>query len=93
MRMAGAPWSAVDDRHIPFVVTLAGGRREVVQPFYLLGAQFDAVGGCVLLDAGDPLGAGNRRNVVALRKQPGQGNLCRCCAHLGGDGLDLGDDA
>jgi hypothetical protein len=29
------------------LVALAGGRREVVQPFDLLGAQLDAVGGCV----------------------------------------------
>jgi len=50
-------------------VALAGGRREVLQPFDLLGAQPDAVGGCVLLDAGDPLGAGNRGDVVALREQ------------------------
>ena len=56
----------------------AGGRREAVQPFDLRGAQLDAVGGCVLLDAGDPLGAGNRGDVVALRKQPGQRDLCRC---------------
>jgi len=33
--MAGAPWSAVDDRHVSFVVTLAGGRRELVQPLDL----------------------------------------------------------
>jgi hypothetical protein len=41
-------WSAVDGGHIPFVMALAGGRRRVVQPFDLLGAQLDAVGGCVL---------------------------------------------
>ena len=86
-------WSAVDDGHVPFVVALAGGRREVVQPFDLLGAQLDAVGGGVLLDAGDPLGAGDRGDVVALREQPGQSDLCRCCTRLGGDGLDLVDDA
>jgi hypothetical protein len=52
--MAGALWSAVDDGHIPFVVALAGGRREVVQPLDLRGTQLDAIGGGVLLDAGDP---------------------------------------
>ena len=41
----------------PFVVTLAGGGREAAQPFELLGAELDAVGGCVLLDAGDPFGS------------------------------------
>ncbi len=64
-------WSAVDDGHVPFVMALTSGRREVVQPFDLLGAQRDAVGGGVLLDAGDPLGTGNRGDVVALREQPG----------------------
>jgi len=34
-----------------------------------------------------------RSDVVALREQPGQRDLRRSCAHLGGDGLDLGDDA
>jgi hypothetical protein len=36
--------SAVDDGHISRLVTLAGGRREVVQPFDLLNAQLDMVG-------------------------------------------------
>ena len=85
--------SAVDDGHVPFVVALAGGGREVVQPFDLLGAQFDAVGGGVLLDAGDALGAGNRGDVVALREQPGQSDLRGCCTRLAGNGLDLVDDA
>src|SRR5207249_5096528 len=88
-----AAWSAVDDRHVPFVVALAGGRREVAQPLDLLGAQLDAVCGGVLLDAGDPLGAGNRSDVVALREQPGQSDLCRCCFDLSGNGSDLVDDA
>ena len=75
-------WSAVDDGHVPFVVALAGCRREVIQPFDMLDAQLHAVGGCVLLDAGDPLGAGNRGNVVALREQPGQSDLRRCRTYL-----------
>jgi len=37
--------SAVDDRHIAFVVALTCGRRKVVQPFDLLGTQHDAIGG------------------------------------------------
>jgi len=51
-------------------VPFAGGRGEVVQPFDLRGAQLDAVGGGVLLDPSDPLGAGDRSDVVALREQP-----------------------
>src|SRR5207247_2908963 len=70
-----------------------GGRREVVQPFDLLGAQLDAVGGGVLLDPGNPLGAGNRSDVIALREQPGQRDLCRCCSDLLGNGSNLVDDA
>jgi hypothetical protein len=38
-------------------VASTGGRREVVQPFDLLGAQLDAVRGGVLLDTSDALGA------------------------------------
>ena len=55
-------WSAVDDGHVPFVVALAGGRHEVVQPFDLVGAQLDAFGGGVLLDAGNSLGASGCRH-------------------------------
>ena len=51
-------------------MALTGGRREVIQPFDLLGAQLDAVGGGVLLDAGDSLGAWNRLNIAA-RTVPG----------------------
>jgi hypothetical protein len=74
-------------------VPFPGGRSEVVQPFDLLGAQLEAVGGCVFLDAGNPLGAGNRGDVVALREQPGQSDLCRCCTRLGGNSGDFIDDA
>ena len=47
-------------------MAFAGGRGEVVEPFDLFGAQFDAIGGGVLLDAGNPLGAGDRGDVMAL---------------------------
>jgi hypothetical protein len=67
-------------------------RREVVQPFDLVGAQLDTGGG-VLLDARDPLGAGNRRNLIALREQPGQSDLFRGCTGLAGNGLVFVDDA
>ena len=59
-------WLAVDGGHVPSVVAFAGGGSEVVEPFNLFGAQLDAIGGGVLLDAGDPLGAGDRGDVVAL---------------------------
>jgi len=49
-----AAWSTVDHGHTFFVVTLAGGRREIVQPFDLLGVQLDAVGGGVLKRSQSP---------------------------------------
>src|SRR5947199_5029164 len=86
-------WSAFDRRHVPCIVALAGGGREVVQPFDLRGAQLDAVGGRVFLDAGDPLGAGDRGDVVALREQPGQSYMCGRRPHHGRNRLHLDDDA
>jgi hypothetical protein len=83
----------VDDGHISLIVARTRSRREIVQPFDLLGAQLYAVGGGVLLNAGDPLGTGDRSDVVPLRKQPGESNLCRCRPGLGGDGPNLVDDA
>jgi hypothetical protein len=49
-------------------MTLARSRGEVVEPLDLFHAQLDTVGCGVLLDAGDPLGAGDRGDVVALRE-------------------------
>lgn len=86
-------WSAVDGVHVPFVVAFAGSRSEVVQPFDLLGAELDAVGSSVLLDADDSPGARNRGDVVSLDEQPGQSDLCRCGTNLGRDGSDLIDNA
>jgi hypothetical protein len=74
-------------------VALAGGRGEIVEPLDLLGAQLDAVGCRVLLEAGDALGAGDRGDVLASREQPGRRDLRRCGVNLGSDGLDLVDDA
>jgi hypothetical protein len=87
------PWSAVDCGNVRLVVALAAGGGEIVEPSDLLRAQLDAVGGGVLLDAGDALGPGDRGDVVSLREQPGQSDLRRCGVDLGGDGLDLVDDA
>src|ERR1700722_1585337 len=80
------PWLAVDGGHVRFVVALAGGWRQVAEPVELVVAEVDSVGGGVLLDAGDPSGAGDRGDVVALGEQPGQGDLRRCGAGFGGDG-------
>ena len=74
-------------------MAFAGGRRQAVQPLDLFDAQLDVIGCRVLLDSGDTFGAGNRSNVVALREQPGQSGLCRCCSRLSGNGSDFIDDA
>jgi hypothetical protein len=60
---------------VRFVPAFAGGRSEVVEPFDLLGAQLDAIGGGVLLDAGDPLGAGDR--AMSLPWASSQANVSR----------------
>ena len=86
-------WSAVDGSHVGLVVALAGGRRQVAEPVELAVGQLDDVGGGVLLDAGDALGAGDWSDVVALGEQPRQRDLCRGGVEFGGDGLDLVDDA
>src|SRR5579864_4139184 len=85
--------SLVDDRHTCFVVALAGGRAEVVESLDLPGCQLDAVSADVLLDAGDPLRAWDRSDVVALCEQPGKCYLRRCRTRLGRNGLDLIHDS
>jgi hypothetical protein len=74
-------------------VALAGGRGEVVQPCDLVCGELETVGCRVLFDAGDAFGTGDRGDVVALRDKPGQSDQRRCRIELGGDGLDLVDDA
>ena len=63
---SAAAGSAADQPHVRFFVVVAGGPGEVVELADLLGGQLGAVGGGVLLDPGDPLGAGYRGDVVAL---------------------------
>jgi hypothetical protein len=74
-------------------VSAAEGRDEVVELADLRGGQLNAIGGSVLLDAGDVPGAGDRSDVVTLGQQPGQGQLRRGDADLGGDYFDLVGDA
>src|ERR1700733_2783065 len=77
---------AVDTGHVRLVVALADGRREVVKPVDLIAAEFNAAGG-------RRPGPGNRADIAALGEQPGQSDLWRGSARLGGDGLHLIDDA
>lgn len=83
----------VDGGHVVRVVALAGGRGKVVQAGEVAGSELDLVGGGVLLQSGDSLGAGDGRNVVTLGEQPGQGDLCGGGVDLGGYGPDLVDDS
>jgi hypothetical protein len=85
--------SVLDRGHVGLRVPLAGGWGEGVQPRELSGGELEAVGGGVLLDAGDAPGAENRGDVVALGEQPGQGDLGRGCTDFGGDGSDFVDNA
>ena len=59
-------WSAVDDGHVPFVVAFAGGGVRLLSRSICSALSSMRVGGGVLLDAGDPLGARDRGDVVAL---------------------------
>ena len=58
---AASPVSPADHSHLRFFMVVAGRRGEVVELIDLLGRYYDAVGGGVLLDAGDALGAGDGR--------------------------------
>lgn len=84
--------SAFDSGHVRLIVSVANGRREVVQPVDLQRAEFNSVGGCVLLDARNPPGSGDRSNVVPLSQQPGKCDLRRGGFGLDGHRLDLIDD-
>ena len=85
--------SPVDSGHVRVVVTLARGGREVVQTIELTLVEHDAVCSGVLLDSGDLSRTGDWCDVVALGEQPGQRDLRRGGSGLGGDGLNLIDDA
>jgi hypothetical protein len=47
----------------------------------------------VFSSTGKPVWCRDTGNIVALRAQPGQGDLRRCGDDLGSNGLDLVDDA
>jgi len=66
--------SAVD-AHVAFVVARAHGGRQVVSRPICSPRSPMRSGGCVPFDAGDALRAGNRDNVVPLRKEPRQSDL------------------
>lgn len=74
-------------------MAVAGGGREVVPPIDLFLAEFHTVGSGVLLDPRDPACTRDRGDAVALGEEPCQCDLCRGGSDLGGDRLDLGDDA
>jgi hypothetical protein len=78
-------WSAVDNGHVAFVVALASGRREVVQPLDLLGAQFDALGGAgraELVVAVVDLGVARAQIDLAPRADGDAAQLAQRAAHV-----------
>jgi hypothetical protein len=82
----------IDAGHVRVVVARTRRGREVVEAVELCGGELDTVCGGVLLDAGDPAGAGDRGDVVAAGQQPGQRGLRGGGADLGADGRHLVDD-
>src|SRR3954468_4380077 len=84
--------SAFDEAHLRLVVVSAGGRGEGVELRDLRRRQLEVVGGEVLLQPGQPLGAGDGGDVIALRQQPRQGDLGGGGAGLVGDRLHLVGD-
>lgn len=71
---------------------VADGRGEVAERADLLGGQFDAVGGGLLLTREARLAPGIGAMSSPLRQQPGRGNLRRRGAGLDGDRFDLVGD-
>src|SRR6478735_2561847 len=84
-----APASAVDHLHLGGVVVITGGGGRAVQLRELVSAQPHAVRGDVLLQPRNPLGAGDRDDVVTLGEQPRQRDLGRGGSHLRSDRDDL----
>jgi hypothetical protein len=79
--------------HLVLIVVVADSGSDLRQLVELPGTQLDAISRGVLLDSRNLLGSGNRRNVIALRQDPPEGNLSWRCADFGGYCLDLVDGA
>ena len=88
-----AAWSAVDDSHVSFVVVVAGGRREVVQPLDLLGAQLDASAAMFSSTRDTRLVPGIGAMSSPWARSQARATCAGVATDLGGDGLDLVDDA
>ncbi len=80
---------ALDHPHLFLAVVSTGSGGDVRELLDLFGTQQNGVSGRVLFDAGDPLGSGNRGDVVALREHPGKGDLSRSGPDLRSDRLDV----
>jgi hypothetical protein len=83
--------SAVERGHVR--VAVAGWRADRGEAGEVIRAQHEVGGGSVLLQPGDPPGAGDRHDVVALDEQPPERHLRWSRANLGRYCLDLRDDA
>src|SRR2546427_6833319 len=80
----------VDTAHPALGVAAAGRRplgRDLADALQVARGQRDLHGAGVLLEVASPLGAGDRHDVLALRQQPGEGELRRGTALLPRDRL------
>ena len=96
VKAAAAPRrSAVQVAHHRRLIAIAGRgrarRRHRVERRQVVRRQLDVQRGEVLLQVRDPLRAGDRDDVLALRERPGDGQLCRRAALGPGERLDLLD--
>ena len=75
-----------DDRHVGVAVAERHAHgRHLVDPAQVVRGQLDVGGAEVLLQVGDPLGARDRHDVVALGEHPGERQLAGGDALLGGE--------
>src|SRR2546427_10420066 len=75
----------VDTAHPALGVAAAGRRplgRDLADALQVARGQHDLHGAGVLLEVAPPLGAGDRYDILALRQQPGEGELRRSAALL-----------
>src|SRR5437016_13426104 len=75
----------VDAAHPALGVAAAGRRplgRDLADALQVARGQHDLHGAGVLLEVAPPLGAGDRYDILALRQQPGEGELRRSAALL-----------
>src|SRR5580765_4995880 len=83
------PASAADRRHVGVTVACRGTRRQsLVELSKNVVAQLELGGGGILLEVGPALRAGKGDDIVTAREHPGERQLSRRAAPLGGELAD-----